>query len=95
MFGKESRHKEVRFRIVIEAVLHKDRYLNEEYLTIGAKQQTKWPLLMVYATYSGSYGCETLSKKGKNQKAAETLHKDIAQIVYEKESHYYQFLGSG
>ena len=41
LFGNESRNKEVRCSIVIEAVLHKDRYLNEEYLTIGAKQQTK------------------------------------------------------
>ena len=77
----------MRLRIGIEGVLHKDRYLNEEYLIIGAKQQTKQHLLLVYATYSGSYGCETLSRKGENQKAAEKHHKDIAQSVYENDSH--------
>ena len=95
LFGNKSRHKEIRLRIVIEDLLDKDRYLNEECMTIGAKHQKKQPLPLVYATYSGSYGCKTLSKQDENQKAPEKHHQELHKKFMKRSHINYGFLGSG
>ena len=83
LFGNENRHKEIRLRIVIEAVLHKDRYLNEEYLTFGAKTTDK--------TTSATGLCNILRQlwigvkfflrrvktKRQQKKITKTLHKSL------------------
>ena len=36
LFGNQNHHKEIRMRLVFEAVLNKDKYLDNEYLKNGA-----------------------------------------------------------
>ena len=71
-FGDDSRHIEMRAKIVVESVLHKERYLSHEYLAQGAsavREDVTFP--EVYAMFSG-------------QNAA-GLSENIIETVYEQE----------
>jgi hypothetical protein len=58
-FGHERFHTEMRVRIVMEAVLNKDRYLNGKYLQADAVKQHKGDLTVIYAQYSKVYEKKT------------------------------------
>ena len=71
-FGDDSRHIEMRAKIVVESVLNKERYLSHEYLAQGAtgvREDVTFP--EVYAMFSG-------------QNAA-GLSENIIETVYEHE----------
>ena len=71
-FGDDSRHVEIRSKIVMESVLHKDMYLSNEYLAEGVevlRDDVTFP--EVYAMFSG-------------QNAA-GLSENVIESVYEQE----------
>ena len=75
VFGNESKHREIRLRILMECVKNKQIYLDDAYLRIGATHIHKWGTFpQQYALFSGQYihaGFGNIN--------------DIVEIIYEKE----------
>ena len=84
VFGTQDRHEEIRCHLVLESVLNKDRYLNEEYLRKGASViNPNVSCVEQYALFSGQY-----------------IHghmDDVLETIYENEimsiRHNYSWMG--
>ena len=71
-FGTNCRHIELRARIVIEGVLHKNRYLDNAYLSMGSRSlRTTGSYTEQYALFSGQHAHGDLQ--------------DVIKSVYEQE----------
>ena len=71
-FGNDSRHILLRAKIVVEGVYNKQRYLDNNYLSMGSNSlQTEGPYSEQYALFSGQYAHGNIE--------------DIIESVYEKE----------
>ena len=71
-FGNDSRHVELRARIVVEGIYNRTRYLDKEYLSLGSKSlRLPGSYTEQYALFSGQHAHSDLS--------------DIIESVYENE----------
>ena len=86
VYGTEEYHGIIRTKIVIEGVLKKHRYLNEDYLRMGSNpQQDDKTLSCVFAEFSGNYKAEEMNQQGQPHievtSMIETVYnRDILQI---------------
>ena len=86
IYGTEEYHQMLRTKILIEGVLKKHRYLNEDYLRMSSNPQlTDKTLSCVFAEFSGNYKPEEMSQEGQTDgditNMIETIYKrDIIQV---------------
>ena len=83
IYGTEEYHGIIRTKIVIEGVLKKHRYLNEDYLRMGSNpQQDDKILSCVFAEFSGNYKAEEMNQQGQEvTNMIETVYKrDMLQV---------------
>ena len=86
IYGTEDYHKILRTMILIEGVIHKHRYLNEDYLRMGTNSQQNDKILsFVFAEFSGHYKPEEMNPQGQRDEeisnTVEAVYKrDMLQV---------------
>ena len=75
IYGTEEYHKILRTKILMEGVVYKYRYLNEDYLRLGMDpQQNDKILSCIFAEFSGNYKPEEMNPQGRT-------HEEISNTV--------------
>ena len=91
IYGTEEYHRILRTKIVLEGVLKKHRYLNENYLHLGINPQNNDKILSgVFAEFSGNYEIGEMNQQGQTDEEAAYL----VETVYQRDMLQVRKLGS-
>ena len=82
VFNTESQHQQIRVRLLKEAIVNKDKYLNNDYLRKGVDHLAGVDLVQHYSTYSDKYN------------SSMTLDDVTVHQIFKTEWFEYRLLGS-
>ena len=82
IFNTESQHEQLRVRMLSEALLNEDKYLDNAYLRIGVDQLSSVDLVQHYSEYSEQYN------------SSMTLDESTIRQIYRDEWFKYRLIGS-
>ena len=97
VFGTESRHVDLHLRMVQQAVINRNRFLDPDYLEVGCRRTFRSvPLTVVFAQYSGG---DQIWEPPWDADQETQIQKDLrrrksAAVVYDSDVFHQRLIGS-